>query len=119
MYDNPIFNVSGKGEDELRKVMAVAPMRSAIGFHQTPERFTLFWCNHQDMTPFPSSLGMTRCADLAVDWLEDVAKYPREPDHDGDNGRGWRCFTEDWGRIEPFGFGAFLAVEPYWLMYGK
>lgn len=56
--------------------------------------------------------------DIASDWLLG-ADYGEEPDHDGSNEKGWRCFRDTWGRIDGMGSAAFLAVEPFWVEYGK
>lgn len=50
-------------------------------------------------------------------WLKE-AKYENEPDHDGCNERGWRVFNDAWGRVGDE-HGAFVEIQPVWLMYGK
>lgn len=46
------------------------------------------------------------------------ADYGRQPDHDGDNEKGWRLYNETWGMVGG-DHSAFAAVEPAWAMYGK
>lgn len=51
-------------------------------------------------------------------WLEKTSPLTSEPDHDGDNGKGFFIFNESWGHV--FGeWQAFIAIEPIWAMYGK
>lgn len=50
-------------------------------------------------------------------WLDDTS-YGTQPDHDGDNDKGWRIYNEAWGHVAGL-WQAFAAIEPVWLMYGK
>ena len=50
-------------------------------------------------------------------WLKDT-HYGGAPDHDGDNGKGYRIFNEAWGHVCGM-YEAFVGIEPAWLMYGK
>ena len=53
--------------------------------------------------------------DLIIAWLQE-ADFGKEPDHDGDNGKGWRVYVEDWGHSR---HQSMCAIEPAWAMYGK
>jgi len=44
-------------------------------------------------------------------------KIKLQPDHDGDNYKGFRLENDFWGQID--GCEAFLSIEPIWAMYGK
>jgi hypothetical protein len=55
--------------------------------------------------------------ELAKGWLKNV-NYGNEPDHDGDNERGWRIFTEAWGHVAGRHY-AIIGIQPAWAMYGK
>lgn len=65
--------------------------------------------------PFP--LDLNTSISFAWHWLTTSADYGNEPDHDGDNGKGWRVYNENWGRVGSF-YG-FVAIKPAWAMYGK
>lgn len=119
MASNPILNVNGENRDRLKAAFALAQHDTALGYAIENGRMAFFWTHHAKMTPFPTRLSMARCAEIAFDWLQGGATYPKAPGHDGSNHKGWRCFTEGCGHIEPFGYPAFLAVEPHWMMYGK
>jgi hypothetical protein len=69
-----------------------------------------------DMVAMPFLLDAEAAYDFARRWLAQ-AEYPRQPDHDGDNERGWRIYNEDWGHVD--GDDAIIAVSPVWAMYGK
>lgn len=119
MADNPILNVSGDELSRLETVLGLAGEREAIGWAIDKNRLVFFKYSHPKMTPLPGPADMTRCAQLAMDWLSSGAVYPREPDIDGDVGKGWRCYCEDWGHVADFHAAAFVAIEPYWMMFGK
>lgn len=80
-------------------------------------RMILCWYATNGMLPFPVPLTHGLILPIIEAWLEAV-DYGDEPDHDGDNGKGWRVYNEDWGHVgsDPY---AFLAIEPAWAMYGK
>lgn len=86
------------------------------------EVLILLW--HEDLvrgvkaTPLPFPLTCEAAIDFLWAWLA-TAKYPKEPDHDGDNSKGFIVSTGDfWGHVEGSHY-AFLAVYPDWQMYGK
>jgi hypothetical protein len=69
---------------------------------------------------FVVPIDAERAAANVHDWLtlKGGANYGEQPDHDGDNGKGWRVFNESWGHV--FGmYQAICAVQPAWAMYGK
>lgn len=128
MSSNPILNVSGTGAARLRTVMGLADERDPaaaerrplriLGYAVDAGRLVLFRYDDPKMVPFPCPISVDRAADIASDWLLG-ADYGEEPDHDGSNEKGWRCFRDTWGRIDGMGSAAFLAVEPFWVEYGK
>lgn len=71
----------------------------------------------QDMVAFPFKMDASGVADFAERWLESV-DYGKEPDHDGDNGKGWTVYNDYWGHVDSQ-YQAFIAVTPTWAMYGK
>ncbi len=77
----------------------------------------LLWHEEQGSTPLPFALDCKRAAEFITNWLGQ-ADYGRQPDHDGDNGKGWRLFTESWGHVAGHHY-AIIGVQPAWAMYGK
>ena len=71
----------------------------------------------RDGIKLPFSLDADGAADFATRWLAEQ-DYGKEPDHDGDNGKGWRLYNESWGHVDD-DWAAFVAVKPAWAMYGK
>lgn len=70
-----------------------------------------------DKVALPFRLDAKGAADFARRWLAE-ADYGREPDHDGDNKRGWRAYNEGWGHVDEDHY-SIIAVAPSWAMYGK
>lgn len=75
------------------------------------------WSAEGDSTPLPFPLDLEGATQFAKHWLE-VADYGPQPDHDGDNRKGWRIFTEEWGHVAYYHF-AIVGIQPAWAMYGK
>lgn len=84
-------------------------------------RLLLAWVDPKgtggDWIPFPAPLTAEQAVETVKSWLN-TADYGNQPDHDGDNGRGWRIYNESWGHVDGM-WQAFVAIEPAWLMYGK
>ncbi len=118
MADNSILNVNGTSLDRLKVAMSLAQERRATGYAVEEGKIVFFWLNDPKAIPFPSPLSLDRAAEIAFEWLT-TADYGPQPDHDGDNEKGWRCFTEGWGQIGGYGHASFVAVAPQWLMHGK
>ena len=118
--DNQIFNINGRGLEALKKTMEIIQhASSAVGYIEDHKKGLIFFqYKNAKMIPFPSSLSMSQCADLAHTWLEEEVDYPSEPDHDGDNEKGWLLYCEGWGQINAYD-ASFIAVKPMWCMYGK
>lgn len=117
--DNPVIRVNGTSIDRLKYAMELGQGFDAYGFceHEGTLAFARY-DSAPDMTPFPTELGPERCAEMAWDWLQ-KAEYPSQPDHDGDNEKGWLLRTDGWGHIDGLGYHYFIAVEPMWIMFGK
>ncbi len=85
-----------------------------------PHRLVFFWSgtsSPSDAVALPFKLDADGAADFAQRWLAEQ-DYGRQPDHDGDNGKGWRLYCEGWGHVDGQ-WQAFVAVAPSWTMYGK
>lgn len=118
-----ILNVNGSTLTRLQQAMQLLDTwetgKTKIhGFTISKNRFILFEYAHTEMTPFPTPMAINFVASMIYEWLK-TAEYAEEPDHDGDNDRGWRLYKERWGRIDDFGHGSIAAIEPMWIEYGK
>jgi len=91
---------------------------SGTGVRHTP-RLVLFWTKPEipQFQAFLTPMTVEQVEPIVRAWLAEQS-YGREPDHDGDNGRGWRVYNEAWTHVAGM-WQAFVAIEPEWIMYGK
>lgn len=123
MSDNFHFDLTGVSIEKALEIAfqqhskavawAVVPLKE--GSERT--RLILFWTNHSEATPLPAPMDCAAAVPFVKSWLS-AADYGREPDHDGDNGKGCRIYNEAWTHINGM-WQAFVAIEPVWLEYGK
>ena len=81
----------------------------------------LYWTEpgkHVGAERLPFPITVDGAVNFLWDWLQDV-EYEKQPDHDGDNHKGFIVTTGDfWGHCEG-AWESILMVTPYWQMYGK
>lgn len=120
------FHIDITSEGDLRSAMELAfrqPVFRAEGYLIDPDRgLIFFWGGFNNHPPdglirLPFKLDAIGAADFAERWLAEQ-DYGEQPDHDGDNGRGWRLYNDEWGRVGGLTY-SFIAVKPEWAMYGK
>lgn len=106
------YNHLNRPAKPLRLVLfwaAIEPGNGLKEFADAPE---------QQYVGFPFEMDAAGAADFAIRWLEGAAVYGGEPDHDGDNSKGWRVWNEAWGHVDNQ-WQACLAIQPVWAMHGK
>ncbi len=111
-----------KGEPrDAEKLLKDPRDKYALTWQREPKnrRLVFFWAktDSPDFVAFPFEMDSDGAADFATRWL-DSEDYGIGPDHDGDNGKGWRLYCEGWGHVDDE-WQAFVAVSPRWAMYGK
>lgn len=77
----------------------------------------LLWHDERQSIALPYPLELDEATAFVLGWLK-RADYGHQPDHDGDNEKGWRAFNEDWGHVAGHHY-AIIAIQPAWAMYGK
>ena len=119
--DNFQFDMTSEGDlTEAMKLVFAHTRNRAAGYRITPEKgLAFYWTTNECplVERFPFWMDAVGAADFAKRWLAEV-EYGPEPDHDGDNGKGWRLYCEAWGMIG-YDRCAFIAVQPAWAQYGK
>lgn len=116
------FDITSVGHAQLTHAIDLATQNGAakaIGYSIEDDGKTLVFFRYECamMTALPFKLNSVGIVDFIERWLAEK-DYGQEPDHDGDNGKGWRIYNEAWGHVKNR-HEAFLAVEPAWAMYGK
>lgn len=119
--------------DNTRFDMTAVPLKPAleIAFASSPggkashykiydNKLVFAWHENagKDFIPFVTPIDKDGAHDVVINWLKHSAEFDSQPDHDGDNGRSFRIYCEDWGHIDHNHY-AFVAIEPVWAMYGK
>lgn len=126
MILNPNFDISGEMELMDRALaIAFAQPTQAVGWsldvrNDEVDRLVFYWTssyNGKECTLFPSPLGLKQIRSVIDPWLVTV-DYGPIPDTDGHTRKGFRVYNEAFGHIN-HNYEAFLAVEPFWLIYGK
>lgn len=121
--DNFQIDITAQGKPTLETALRIAFEHNhgpAKGYRIDPEKGLIFlWVveSRPGVVPFPFAMDAVGAADFAWRWLAEQ-DYGPEPDHDGDNGKGWRVYCEFWGHVGG-DWRAICAVQPAWAMYGK
>jgi hypothetical protein len=123
--DNFHVTVTSEGRDHFERALSLffdhAPGSKAIGYQVTVEKgLILYWTKPDgvdEFQEFPYEMNLADAVNFAWGWIEKTP-YPKRPDHDGDNGKGFVIYNEDWGHVN-HEWEAFVAIAPVWAMYGK
>jgi hypothetical protein len=68
--------------------------------------------------PLPYPMQLEAATEFLWHWLQS-SDFGRQPDHDGDNGKGFEVTTGNgWGHVEECHY-SIVGVYPDWQMYGK
>ena len=123
--DNFRFDITASGDLEDWLHCCIGENRKTVGWSVCSDReyprLILYWIgpgnieNKYNLLPFP--MKYDQVAMFVKGWL-DTVDFGTQPDHDGDNSRGWRIYNEDWGHVDGQ-YQAFMAITPVWAMHGK
>lgn len=123
VMDNFLFDVTCRGEEPFNVAMQLAfGEATATAYVVDPEKGLIFlWSpperKEPSVLPLPFRMDALSAAHFAGRWLAQT-EFPRQPDHDGDNRKGWRVYNEAWGHVGSYHY-AIIAVQPAWAMLGK
>lgn len=123
--DNFQFDITSEGSLEQCMRIAFSKHPTALRWKEQLQdgskilRLVLAWtgADGQGWTPFPVPMNAETVVPIVTQWL-DSQDYGPQPDHDGDNAKGWHVYNEAWGHVGG-DYHAFVAIEPAWAMYGK
>ena len=124
--DNFEFVFTGDSIESLKTAITLLPYRQTAAWKVVrrqglPSYLILYW--HAEsvaktgVVPFPSPVDSDIVADFVWAWLR-AQDYGPEPDHDGSNEKGFRMWTEAWGRVDDETY-SYIAIRPLWTWYGK
>jgi hypothetical protein len=119
MGDNFHIDISAEGDKTLGKAIDLAfNGRTAEGYIIGDFGLCFLWSLYEKRSgtvAFPFKCNAEAAADFARRWLAE-ADYGRQPDHDGDNEKGWHVYNDAWGQVAGM-HGSIVAVKPDWQMY--
>jgi hypothetical protein len=121
--DNFHLDVCSDSQRHFQYALTMAFDHAAGGkarfYRIDPEKgLILFWAEGaKDAVLLPYPMDCTAATEFVWNWLK-TAGYGEQPDHDGDNARGFRVYNESWGHVGNE-WQAFVAIRPEWQMYGK
>lgn len=123
--DNQRIDVTWEGKERFYTLLSMAveasPGCKVASYWADDEHGLVFrWhdgSSSRSSTKFPTPVNAEAACDFAWGWLR-TQDYGKQPDHDGDNGKGWRIYNESWGHVASDHY-AFIAIQPAWAMYGK
>lgn len=120
-FDNFSINVVGEGVDMLKKILSVYEGVAAYGYVKSKDNDKLVICGSpaHEVIEFVSVVSASDLAETLHQWLMTTAKYPHQPDIDGDCHKGFRLFNNNWGSVEGFRNCGIFAIAPEWTLYGK
>lgn len=133
-YDNRIFNVNGKSDEQLQLALQLAFMdqygsNTCKGWEFNPKKglvlYQYYSDSHKEVNKFPAPMTAEDVFPIVKKWLHsDEAKtvpyeqWEGDLDHDGSNIHGWRVYTEDWGHVDGQ-WGTLCAIKHAFLWLGK
>ena len=131
MMDNRIFNINGKGQKYLQRVLELALDQSGFSsfksWAETSKGLVLYWTDHPN-TKANKLLGATSAENITpmvFNWLSspfaktiELDDWDSDIDQDGHNSEGWRVFCEDWGHVDGSPY-AVCCITPAFMWHGK
>lgn len=114
------ISAEGKKDFELAIQLSMGKYEkfTTKGYRVFENKLVLYWTKSQQSIELPYEMNIDETINFVWGWLQKTPPIEQEPDHDGDNGKGFRIFNDFWGHV--FGeYQAFIAIEPIWAMYGK
>jgi len=123
--DNFYIDIRAEGRSAFEVALKLAWRRHGKATHYLIDPkagmvlFSSAPSNGRGAAPLPYPMDADAALPFVWNWLEGVDRGP-QPDHDGDNGKGWRLHVANgWGHVEGFGWQSVVAAQPIWAMYGK
>lgn len=118
--DNRVINIRSVGEADFKASLRLLIDSTIIGYRVDAEknRLILYKYKSDKMTPTPYPMNIEQVISFAWGWFEQSKVNGNQPDHDGDNEKGFNIYNEDWGHVGGE-YSACAAITPIWAMYGK
>lgn len=117
--DNRSIDLTLEGRQDFNHAMRIAiGNKKTTGYRLHENCMVLYWTESKNSLKLPYPMDTEQTINMVWGWLEYTKPDYPQPDHDGDNGKGFKIFNEAWGHV--FGeWQAYIAIQPVWAMYGK
>lgn len=125
--DNFYVHIVSEGESNFKAAMRIifqSQTAKYYGVNAENSRMILYWVDPKDcgkekynILPLAYEMNADEAIPFVWGWLQH-ATYSRQPDHDGDNGKGFVVKNESWGHAGGIWQG-FAEIHTGWAMYGK
>lgn len=123
--DNFQFNICSMTNEAfvrtLRLAFELSGHKNITHYHiKDNNDLAFFWSKPESnilAQPLPYPMGIGAAVSFATNWLE-TADYDDEPEHDGDNSRGWTIYNEGWSQVRGSFYG-IIAIKTSWAIHGK
>lgn len=118
--DNRQLMIKAEGKDcfDLAMRLAFNTYKKAKGYVVIDNTLVFYWADYEKAIKLPFEMKVEDAINFAWAWLENTPCSTNEPDHDGDNGKGYMVFNESWGHVFN-AYEAIIGITPIWAMYGK
>ncbi len=116
--DNFRVDVTSEGLSQFTLAMELIFRHECVGYRIDKNVIHLYWADSDKAIKLPYKYNVQQTINFVWGWLEVNPPTGKQPDHDGDNGKGFRLFNESWGHADGT-WQAFASIEPIWAMYGK
>lgn len=118
--DNRQITVKAEGKDSFDLAMRLAfkKFTKAKGYQVKDNTLVFYWADYKEMTKLPFEMKVEDAINFAWAWLENTPISTKQPNHDGDNGKGFMVYNDSWGHVFN-AFEAIIGITPIWAMYGK
>mgnify|MGYP001008776684 CR=1 FL=1 len=121
--DNFQILVQSAGKEDFKLAMKIAfgSRKKAIGFRVTESKgLILYWSKTEkkEFQALPYEMDCDQAIEFCWGWVQANKPKNAQPDHDGDNDKGFIVYNESWGHVDG-DWQAFVAIDVIWAMYGK
>ena len=124
-FDNHVISITGRTEEDFKKALSFFFRKDTDkvnSYTYTVKHGLILFQDGTDIgldaTVLPYPMDYNAATDFAWNWWKQARVEEKEPDHDGNNEKGWRIYNEAWTHINGR-WEALVAIKPIWAMYGK
>lgn len=117
--DNRRIEVKSVSEEDFKFAMILAfskydrAKQNVKWFKTDLGKLLLYDYQHDGAKDLPYPMGIYEATAFAWGWIKANSPVDKQPDHDGDNSKGFHLIADSWLDNH------LVSVESIWAMYGK